>query len=330
MSSFWFRVALHHLTPLFAGFSYPAQHAKEQKLQFLAFLTVEKRNLEKTNKNKSPNKPHNNNLSKHFPWAKAAGPNTLKLISTNETLLSSFPLVLSSPSSTAHLCSHGAGSHLHQKVPCPERFLQPLLIASKRGVHGLWPLFLCYKSRQQNCLWFGSFESADKKFKVLLAGCVVPLQPSQPGARTFHKSCQCLLGFPWQELWRKGSCSITTFRPHIHHCPPPFTRFCFLLDQAKDWERVVCCFWEFWLPVLALSLAEKLCSFHDKFGSFLAFGLSCLDFRKRIKEMRSKRAFCYLRAKIFPSYSVFPRCAGRCRCGCWRCFPSRMCVCRSI
>lgn len=132
----------------------------------------------------------------------------------------------------------GQDTHLHQKVPCPESFLQPLLIASKRGVHGLWPLFLCYKSRQQNCLWFGSFQSADKKFKVLLAGCVVPLQPSQPGARSFPHVLAVPPWIPLAEGLEEGELLHHHFQTPHPSPPHPFTKFCFLLDQAKDWKEL--------------------------------------------------------------------------------------------
>jgi len=69
VSNSLFRVTLHRLTPLFADFSYSStacQGIKKIKPNCLTFLTVEKR------LGKKKNKHHNNNLSKHFPWAKAA------------------------------------------------------------------------------------------------------------------------------------------------------------------------------------------------------------------------------------------------------------------
>lgn len=84
---------------------------------------------------------------------------------------------------------------LHQKVPCPEDFLQSIPIAKVRRGSGLLTILLCYKSRQQRmplvvCVFsavFNSFKSADKKFKVLLSGCIVPLQSTERGVRSFPR-----------------------------------------------------------------------------------------------------------------------------------------------
>lgn len=107
--------------------------------------------------------------------------------------------------------------------------------------YGLY--FCATRAGSKDCLWYGSFKSADKKQKVLLSGFVVPLQPLSPEPGAFLVSWQCLsrlplaLGMEEEELLHHHFQTPTSIT-----APSVFPSFAFFLDEAEDLERVVCCF----------------------------------------------------------------------------------------
>lgn len=105
---------------------------------------------------------------------------------------------------------------------------------------GYGPYFCATRAGSKDCLWFGSFESVDKKFQVLLSGCVVPLQPSQPGVRRFpHVLAVPLLASPSSGYGGRGAAPLPLADPHIHHSPPSvFPSFAFCSMKQKTGKEL--------------------------------------------------------------------------------------------
>lgn len=71
---------------------------------------------------------------------------------------------------------------------------------------GYGPYFCATRAGSKDSLWLGSSKTADKKFKLLLSGCVVPLQPSQAGARSFPRAlAEPLLASPGSRCGGRGA-----------------------------------------------------------------------------------------------------------------------------
>lgn len=161
----------------------------------------------------------------------------------------------------------------------------PATSICRKQCKGYWPYFCATRSGSKRCLWpplwfralFYSFESAGKKFKIWLLGCVARSQPTEVGVRTFPTSQRDV---SWQRAGRKSrrwSCPIANaWTP----APPPlllsqvslvarwserFSNELFAVARSSGFQ-----FWH-------RAVHKKFCCFHDNYVSFLASGPSCLE-----------------------------------------------------
>lgn len=220
----------------------------------------------------------------------------------------------------------GQDMDLHQKVPCPEDFLQSLPVANIRRVYGLWAIIPCYNSRQQRmplvaCVFL---TASSLQLRNLRSCCQVALYPcSQPNLEwgAFPVCWQCVSWLPLAVGMEEGELLRYHCQdPCTHHCPPfsqvsLFARWSKRL--GKEFAVVRSSAFQFWYCDLKKSFAVSM----TILAAFWLLGCPAWTSGRELGRWDQEEYFVILpESKDFPTWHSFPALYLQMRtCGCCKC-----------